>query len=158
MVIVEHVMTFPNLSNFIPVGPVWGISQSFWQWMMVQLWPGDILMCFVCMMTKQHAAFKQKDTISVFPVSSGSVETPIRWGGKMKQFLIAYFLGNTCQKLCKFVLVCHSYSMQHRSHFLRHNVVSQKTGNTEIVSFYLNAACCFVNRHTKHIKISPGHS
>ena len=32
-----------------------------------------------------------------------------------------------------------------------------ETGNQEIVSFYLNAVCCFDNRH-KHIKIAPGHS
>jgi len=33
-----------------------------------------------------------------------------------------------------------------------------ETGNKEIVPFYLNAVCCFVNRHTKDIKISTGHS
>jgi len=27
-----------------------------------------------------------------------SVETPVRWGGKIKQLLIAYFLGNICAK------------------------------------------------------------
>ena len=37
-----------------------------------------ILMCFMCLLTKQNAAFKQKDPISGFPVSPGSVETLIR--------------------------------------------------------------------------------
>jgi len=30
-----------------------------------------------------------------------------------------------------------------------------ETGNPEIVSFYFNDVCCFVNIHTKHIKILP---
>jgi len=31
-----------------------------------------------------------------------------------------------------------------------------ETGNPKIVSFHLNAACFFYQKHTKHIKISPG--
>jgi len=33
-----------------------------------------------------------------------------------------------------------------------------ETGNPEIASFHLIAACYFANRHTKHIKISLVHS
>jgi len=33
-----------------------------------------------------------------------------------------------------------------------------ETVNPEIGSFHLNAACCFSSKHTKHIKLSPGHS
>jgi len=33
-----------------------------------------------------------------------------------------------------------------------------ETGNLEIASIYLNAACCFANKHTNTLKISPGHS
>jgi len=32
-----------------------------------------------------------------------------------------------------------------------------ETGNPKIASFHLNAAC-FYQKHTKHIKISPGYS
>jgi len=43
----------------------------------------------------QHLCEK---TISGFPVSPHSVETPVRWGGEIKQFFIAYFLGNIFAK------------------------------------------------------------
>ena len=49
---------------------------------------------------KKHAAFKWKDTISRFPVSPGSAEALVRWGGKIKHVLIAYFLCNTFAKNC----------------------------------------------------------
>jgi len=50
---------------------------------------------------KKHAAFKQKDAISRFPVSPGSAEALVRCGGKIKYILIAYFLGNICVKNCR---------------------------------------------------------
>ena len=50
---------------------------------------------------KKHAAFKWKDTISGFHVSPGSAEAPVKWGGKTKHVLIAYFLGNICAKNCR---------------------------------------------------------
>ena len=50
---------------------------------------------------KKHAAFKWKDAISGFPVSPGSAEALVRWGGKIKYILIAYFLGNICAKNCR---------------------------------------------------------
>jgi len=36
-----------------------------------------------------------------------------------------------------------------------HYLVKQEA---QKLHFYLNAVCCFVNRHTKHIKILLGHS
>ena len=50
---------------------------------------------------KKHAAFKRKDAISGFPVSSGSAEALVRCGGKIKYILIAYFLGNIYAKNCR---------------------------------------------------------
>jgi len=44
------------------------------------------------------------------------------------------------------------------SHLTGVSTLPGETGNPEIVYFYLNAICCLVNRHTTHIKISPGHS
>jgi len=50
---------------------------------------------------KKHATFKWKDTILWFPVSPGSAEALVRWGGKIKYVLIACFLGNICAKNCR---------------------------------------------------------
>jgi len=47
----------------------------------------------------KHAAFKWKDAISGFLVSPGSAEALIRWRGKIKYLLIAYFLRNICAKI-----------------------------------------------------------
>jgi len=54
-------------------------------------------MCFV-FLVKTHAALKWKDAIFGFPVSPGSVEAQVRWRGKIKYILIAYFLRNTCAR------------------------------------------------------------
>lgn len=35
---------------------------------------GDILIRFVCLLAKHHAAFKRKDAISGIPISKGSAE------------------------------------------------------------------------------------
>jgi len=48
---------------------------------------------------KKRAAFKWKDAISGFPVSPGSAEALVGWGGKIKYVLIAYFLGNNIAKI-----------------------------------------------------------
>jgi len=48
-------------------------------------------------LVKKHAAFKWKDGISGFPVSPGSAEALVRYGGKIKY--IAYFLGNIYAKI-----------------------------------------------------------
>jgi len=53
----------------------------------------------VFLVTKSHAAFKWKDAISGFSVSPGSAEALVRWGGKIKYVLIAYFLGNTKKRV-----------------------------------------------------------
>jgi len=75
-------------------------SQLFWQWRVVQLWPDDLFNCVLCCLVKKHAAFKWKDAISGFPVSPGSAEAVVWWGGKIKYILIAYFLGNIFAKHC----------------------------------------------------------
>ena len=54
---------------------------------------------------KKHAAFKWKDAISGFPVSPGSAEALVRWGGKIKYILIAYFLGNICHNRTVYVKI-----------------------------------------------------
>ena len=51
-------------------------------------------------LVKKRAAFKWKNAISGFPVSPGSAEVLVRWGGKIKYILIACFLGNICAKNC----------------------------------------------------------
>jgi len=53
------------------------------------------------MLVKEHAAFKWKDAISGFPVFPGSAEALVRFGGKIKFILIAYFLRNICAKNCR---------------------------------------------------------
>jgi len=57
--------------------------------------------CVSCFLAKKHATFKWKDTLSGFPVSPGSAEALIRWGGKMKYILIACFLGNIRARNCR---------------------------------------------------------
>jgi len=59
-----------------------------------------------CFLVKKHAAFKWKDAISKFPVCPGSAEALVRWGGKIKYILIAYFLSNICAKNRRNRTVC----------------------------------------------------
>jgi len=47
---------------------------------------------------KNNAAFKWKDATSGFLVSPGSAEVLVKWSGKIKCFLIVYFLSNSCAK------------------------------------------------------------
>jgi len=54
---------------------------------------------FCVFLVKKHAAFKWKDAISGFPVSPGSARALVRWGGKVKYILIAYFLSNIFAKI-----------------------------------------------------------
>jgi len=61
--------------------------------------------CFV-FLVKKHEAFKWKDAISGCSVSPGSAEALIKWGGKIKYILIAYFLGNICAKNCRNRTMC----------------------------------------------------
>jgi len=62
--------------------------------------PGDIFNCVSCFLVKKHATFKWKDAISGYPVSLGSAEALVKWGGKIKYILIACFFGNICAKNC----------------------------------------------------------
>jgi len=59
-----------------------------------------IFLTTLCFLVKKHAAFKWKDAISRFPVSPGNAEASVRWGGKIKYVLIAYFLGSIIAKNC----------------------------------------------------------
>jgi len=59
-------------------------------------------MCFVCMLAKQHSAFKCKNAILGF-VSPGSAEALVRLGWKMKYHLTAYFLATFLPKIIKIV-------------------------------------------------------
>ena len=107
-------------SQVLSVAPTW----SYWQWRVVQLWPGDILTVFRVFLVKKHAAFKwKKNTISGFSVSPGSAEALIRWGGKMKYILIAWFLGNISAKNCRSRTVYVKMTASRRWNvFLRHSV------------------------------------
>ena len=68
-----------------------------------------IFLTMFCVFGKRkHAAFKWKDAISEFPVFRGSAL--VRWGGKMKCVLIAYFLGNILPKIVAIKHVCKHYS------------------------------------------------
>jgi len=51
-------------------------------------------MWLVCLLANQHETFMWKDIFSVFLVSQGSAGALIRWGGKIWNLLIAYFLSN----------------------------------------------------------------
>jgi len=100
------------------------LSWSFRQRRVVQLWPGVIFNCVSYFLVKKHAAFKWKDAISGFPVSPGSAEALVRWGGKIKHILIAYFLSNICAKNCRSrTMYVKIISSQRWDVFLRHSVV-----------------------------------
>ena len=74
---------------------------------------------------KKHAVFWWKDAIFGFPVFLCSAEAQVRWGGKIKYILIAYFLSNTCAKNCHNQTVYVNIIASQRSEiFLRHGVVS----------------------------------
>jgi len=62
---------------------------------------------------------------SRFPVSPGSAEAQVTWGGIVKRLLIAYFIGNIpAQKMSKSIHVCQSYSEPKVWRFLRRGVVN----------------------------------
>jgi len=60
-----------------------------------------LLTVFSVFLVKKHTAFKWKDAISGFPVSPGNAQALVKWCGKIKYILIAYFLGNICAKNCR---------------------------------------------------------
>jgi len=43
-------------------------------------------------------------------------------------------------------------------HLISASALLGETGNQEIASFHLNAACFFTKKHEKQLKISPGQS
>jgi len=82
---------------------------------------------------KKRAAFKWKDAISGFPVSSGSAEALVRCGGKIKNSLIAHFLGNICAKNCRNRTVYVKITASCKGGtFLRHSVYDSRS---EMVTF-----------------------
>ena len=109
------------------------------------------LTLFRVFLVKKHAAFKWKDTISGFPVSPGSARALVRWGGKIKYILIAYFLSNICAKNCRnrTVYVKIIASCKSGTFFLRHGVGQRQrsimlTGLVTPVLFSTQCACACV--------------
>jgi len=117
---ITHSRMLCSLPRSCLVHPV----ESFWQWRVVQLWPGDIFNCVSCFLVKKHAAFKWKDAISGFPVSQGSAEALVMCAGKINHIFIAYFLGNIYAKKCRSqtVYVKIIGSCKGGTFFLRHSV------------------------------------
>ena len=73
---------------------------------------------------KKHATLKWKDAITGFPVSPGSAEALVSWGGKIKYILIAYFLCNIYAKTYRNQTKCVKIiTSQMWNVFLRHSVV-----------------------------------
>jgi len=70
-------LTYCRMLRSLPRSLFLACSRSFWHWR-VQGWFSCeliiFLMCFVCLLAKQHATFKWKDATSGFPVSPGSAE------------------------------------------------------------------------------------
>ena len=66
--------------------------------------------CFYFEKATHGTALKSKDTIFVFPVSPGSVEALVRWGGKFS--LLTFSATLYAKKTSNSVLVCQSYSKQ----------------------------------------------
>ena len=80
-------------------------------------------MCFLLFFVKCLQKFKWKYTIFGFPVSQGSAEAQVKWGGKIQYIPIAHFLGNTCAKNYRNRTVyLKTIASQMRDVFLRHGV------------------------------------
>ena len=78
-----------------------------------------------------------------FPVSPGSAEALVRWGGKIKKCLDCLLSRqHFCQKLLQSNRVCKDYSNLKLGRFLRHSVVS----NTAQNSFESCSVCQFLPR------------
>ena len=61
------------------------------------------MFCVFLVKSMQHLTEK---TISGFSLYPGTAESSVRWGGKIKYVLIAYFLGNIFAKNCCNRTVC----------------------------------------------------
>jgi len=81
-----HIWCTPSVALTVRGG--WGVTRWFCN-------------MFRVFLVKKHATFKWKDAISRFPVSPGSAEALLKWGGKIKHHLIAHFLSNVCAKKCQ---------------------------------------------------------
>ena len=130
----------------------------FWQSGVVQLWPGDIFNCVSCFLVKKHAVFKWKDAISGFPVSLGSAEALVRWGGKIKYLLIAYFLGNISAKNCRNRTVyVKIIAVVKVGHFFRHSVVIKLwTSKTSFIQLPVKNEITNTFGHKRHFQITVG--
>ena len=93
----------------------------------------------MCVVFVDKTASIQHLRKKVFPASLGSVETTIRCGGKIKQLLIAHFLGNIFAKKFQNLHSCHSYDMQHPCHFLRNSVDATREPYTAICHYTFEA-------------------
>ena len=81
-------------------------------------------MCFLLFLVKSMQHLSEKTQFWVF-CSSGSAEAQVRWGGKIKYILIAYFLGNTCAKNYRnWTVYAKIIASQRWGLFLRHGVES----------------------------------
>ena len=87
----------------------------------------------------QHLSKKCNFRVSSF--LPGNAEAHIIWGGTVKRFLIAYFIGNiSAKKISKCVHVCQSYSKPKVGRFLRHSVHVCPMNKSDLLSldFMLN--------------------
>jgi len=74
----------------------------------------------------QHLSEKMQ--FSGFLVYPGSAEAQVKWGGKIKYIMIAYFLRNTCAKNYRNRTVhIKIIASQRLDVFLRHSVVNATT-------------------------------
>jgi len=86
---------------------------------------------------KQHVVFKWKDLISRFPVFSGSVETLVRWGVKIKQFWLLIFSVTFLTKIIKICLyVYQSFSKLHVWHFSEKQCITTYMNVAYIRNYY----------------------
>ena len=84
-------------------------------------------MCFALFLLKSMQHFSEK-TQFLFPVSPGSAEAQVRWGGKIKYVLNDYFLGNIRAKnYHNQTVYVKIIASQRWDVFLRHGVVLSKT-------------------------------
>ena len=63
---------------------------------------------------------------SCFRVLPGSAEAQVIWGGIVKRLLIAYFIGNICQKISKSIHMRQSYSKPKVGRFFETRCIGTK--------------------------------
>jgi len=125
-------------------------------------WLGDVVMCNCVLFTKQYIC-----------ISNHLCNTYISWPKFLLLHITTLCLKNNTD-------VAHwNYDIHEGILIIFRRYVTKKITNYKLLyfstspywcfyttwwnrkprncAFYLNVVCCFVNRHTKHIKISPGH-